>query len=359
MRIKTLFLENFRNYENRTFEFFEGLNILYGKNGAGKTNALESVFILSLFRSPRTQKDKELVRIGAEKARVKATVSRSFGGGTIDLQIDAAGKKKALVGGLPVKRAAELVGVLGTVYFSPDEMRLVKETPAERRRFLDVGLSQQQKAYFVALSRYNKVLKQKNNLLKDDAAGNNVDEILAVWDAQLAEYGGVITARRKRYIELLSEDAAKIHALLSGGREELILSYESAADTDDEKEAAEKLVRELKKCREKDKRLGFCSVGPHRDDIAIALNGLDGRKFASQGQQRSVALAMKLAEAEMYKREKGEYPVMLLDDVLSELDRDRQRTLIRLTSGMQTLLTCTEPPELGVKAKKFRIGGEE
>ena len=122
---------------------------------------------------------------------------------------------------------------------------------------------------------------------------------------------------------------------------------------------AEKLVRELKKCREKDKRLGFCSVGPHRDDIAISLNGLDGRKFASQGQQRSVALAMKLAEAEMYKREKGEYPVMLLDDVLSELDRDRQRTLIRLTSGMQTLLTCTEPPELGVKAKKFRIGGEE
>lgn len=354
MRIKSLYLENYRNYEKQTFGFSEGLNVICGENGAGKTNALESVFVLSLFRSPRTAKEKELVRFGSEHARVKAVVEKRFGAGTIDLQIDSAGKKKALVGGLPVKRAAELVGVLVTVFFSPDEMRLVKETPAERRRFLDIGLSQQQRAYFAALMRYNKALKQKNNFLKDSFGDLHADDMLAVWDSQLAEYGAVIVARRKKYIAVLGEEAAKIHLRLSDEKEKLELGYESAAEGETEEEIKNQLAAALEKSREKDKRLGFCTVGPHRDDIAISINGLDGRKFASQGQQRSVALAMKFAEAEIFKKEKGEYPVLLLDDVLSELDKSRQKKLVELTAGIQTILTCTEF-SLPVKAKKFVV----
>lgn len=354
MRIKSLYLENYRNYEKQTFVFSEGLNVICGANGAGKTNALESVFVLSLFRSPRTTKEKELVFFGKEKARVKAVVEKKFGSGTVDLQIDSAGKKKALVGGLPIKRAAELVGVLGTVFFSPDEMRLVKETPAERRRFLDIGISQQQRAYFSALMRYNKVLKQKNNYLKDSFGDLHADDMLAVWDGQLAEYGAVIMARRKKYVSVLGGEAARIHLELSDAKEQLVLGYESVVEGEGEDELKNRLFDALEKSREKDKKLGFCTVGPHRDDIAITINGLDGRKFASQGQQRSVALAMKLAEAEIYKKEKGEYPVLLLDDVLSELDRNRQNKLIELTRGIQTILTCTEF-SLPVRAKKFVV----
>ena len=353
MRIKSLYLENFRNYSRQTFGFSEGLNVICGENGAGKTNALESIFVLSLFRSPRTAKEKELVCFDRDHARVKAVVEKKFGSGTIDLFIDATGKKKALVGGLPVKRAAELVGVLGTVLFSPDEMRLVKETPAERRRFLDIGLSQQQRAYFVALMRYNKVLKQKNNFLKE-CGDLHADDMLSVWDAQLAEYGAVIVARRKRYVGALDKEAAVVHARLSDDREKLSLGYECAATGESEDEMREELLVALEKSRDKDKKLGFCTIGPHRDDISISINGLDGRKFASQGQQRSVALAMKLAEAEMYKKEKGEYPVLLLDDVLSELDAGRQKKLVELTAGMQTILTCTEF-SLPVPAKKFLV----
>lgn len=354
MRIKSLYLENFRNYDRQTFVFSEGLNVICGANGAGKTNALESVFVLSLFRSPRTAKEKELVRFESDHAKVKAVVEKKYGSGTIDLFIDAAGKKKALVGGLPIKRAAELVGVLGTVMFSPDEMRLVKETPAERRRFLDIGLSQQQRAYFVALMRYNKVLKQKNNFLKECFGDLHADDMLSVWDVQLAEYGASIAARRKKYVSILDKEAAVVHARLSDDKEKLSLGYECAAEGQSEDEIKTELLAALEKSREKDKKLGFCTVGPHRDDIAISINGLDGRKFASQGQQRSVALAMKLAEAEIYKKEKGEYPVLLLDDVLSELDAGRQKKLIELTEGMQTILTCTEF-SLPVQAKKFLI----
>lgn len=354
MKIKYLQLENFRNYASQSFSFDDGLNVVYGKNGAGKTNVLESVYLLSLFNSPRTARDKELVKFGAENARIKAVIERKFGRRTVLLQIDAAGRKKALVDGLPVKRAAELIGVLGVVFFSPDEMRLVKETPAERRRFLDVGLSQQQKSYFIALSRYNKALKQKNNLLKDGRYSSGVDDMLAVWDAQLSEYGAEVVAARVKYVEELGAAAAKIHAYISGEREKLELGYESQTDAKEINGIRAELLAKTEAAREKDKQLGFSTVGPHRDDISIKINSLDGRKFASQGQQRTIALAMKLAEVELYEKESGDIPVLLLDDVLSELDETRQKVLLELTKGAQTLLTCTEYAS-GVKAKKIGI----
>ena len=352
MKITSLKLSDFRNYETLDLFLKEGLNVFCGKNGAGKTNILESVFLMSLFTSPRTTKDKEMVRFGAGKARITLVIERKYRKHTLVMQIEENGKKKVLVDGIPVKRAAELIGILGVVFFSPDEMKLVKETPAERRKFLDVGLSQQQKSYFIALSRYNKVLKQKNNLLKNSFGQEGADDMISVWDAQLAEYGAEIVARRRRYIEALGKEAARAHYKISSGKEKLVLGYETPLSAADVAGLRDELYEKLEASREKDKQLGFCTVGPHRDDIAVSVNGLDGRKFASQGQQRTIALAMKLAEVKLFEAESGETPVLLLDDVLSELDEERQSVLLGMTDGVQTLLTCTEFSSVG-KAERL------
>lgn len=342
MKIISLKLENFRNYETLDLTFKDGVNVISGKNGAGKTNILESVYLSSLFGSPRTTKDKEMVRFGAEKARVKLTIEKKFRRHTIAMQIENNGKKKVLADGIPVKRAAELIGILGVVFFSPDEMKFVKETPSERRKFLDVGLSQQQKTYFIALSRYNKVLKQKNNLLKDAYKTNGVDDMLSVWDAQLAEYGAIVVEKRRKYVEALNELASEAHKKISGGKEELKLSYETPFTAESEDALRAEFCDRLEKAREKDKQLGFSTIGPHRDDISIEINGADGRKFASQGQQRTIALSMKLGEVGLFEKESGEYPVLLLDDVLSELDEGRREVLLGIAKKAQTLITCTE-----------------
>ncbi|MBO4554659.1 MAG: DNA replication/repair protein RecF [Clostridia bacterium] len=343
MKITSVELSSFRNYKRASVKFTDGLNVLYGENGSGKTNMLESVYFASVFSSPRAVKDKEMVLIGAPAAVVKVVVERKYRKHTIVIQIDAQGKKKVLVDGVPVSRAAELLGILGVVLFSPDEMKLVKESPVERRRFLDIGLSQQQKAYFVALSRYNHTLKQKNNLLKEYKTASNVDDMLDVWDAVLAKEGATIIARRKEYIATLNDSARKFHFILSGNKETLTLSYESGAKTDcEDAELEQNLLAALRSSRDKDKELGFSTVGPHRDDIKIEINGKDARKFASQGQQRTTALAMKIGQVVIYKDEIGEPPVLLLDDVLSELDEGRQHILLDLVKGFQTILTCTE-----------------
>ena len=345
MKITSLQLLNFRNYKRAAVEFTDGLNVLFGKNASGKTNMLESIYLCSIFKSPRTTKDKEMVLMGEKSATVSLTIQKQFRKHTINLQIDEKGKKKVIVDGIPLNRAGELFGVLGVVFFSPDEMKLVKEAPQERRRFMDVGLSQQQRGYFYSLQRYNKTLKQKNNLLKEWRGNKNINDMLDVWDMGLAKEGAVIISKRVEYVKTLNDAASKFHTVISGEKEKLSLSYESTIDVNDNKsvediEAA--LLAEIKKSREKDKELGFCTVGPHRDDIKIEINGKDSRKFASQGQQRTVALALKLGEVIIYKNEIGEPPVLLLDDVLSELDINRQKLLLQMTEGFQTILTCTE-----------------
>ncbi len=343
MRILSLELKNFRNYNQVSINFKDGLNVLHGQNASGKTNMLESIYLSSIFHSPRTTKDKEMILIGEKKASIKIVIECKYARHTINLQIDEQGKKKVAIDGIPVNRAGELLGVLGVVFFSPDEMRLVKESPSERRRFLDVGISQQQKSYFMALQRYNKTLKQKNNLLKESKYAQNLDDMLDVWDMGLAKEGAIIIKKRMEYIAILNDAARKFHYALSGDKETLVLSYESGAKTDCRVgDLQENLYNAIVGAREKDKELGFSTVGPHRDDIKIEINGKDSRKFASQGQQRTIALAMKLGEVVIYKNEIGEPPVLLLDDVLSELDESRQKLLLEMTQGFQTILTCTE-----------------
>lgn len=359
MKILSLELKNFRNYKQAVVNFDGGLNVLHGHNASGKTNMLESIYLCSIFHSPRTTKDKEMILMGESKAQIKINLEKKFRKHVISLQIDEQGKKKVAVDGIPVNRAGELLGILGVVFFSPDELKLVKEAPQERRRFLDVGISQQQKAYFLALQRYNKTLKQKNNLLKEYKFNPNIDDMLDVWDTVLAKEGAIIVQKRKEYINTLNECAGKFHNALSGEKEVLTLSYESGAKTDCEDNLLEKYLYDaIVASRQKDKDLGFCTVGPHRDDIKIEINGKDSRKFASQGQQRTVALAMKLGEVVIYKNEIGEPPVLLLDDVLSELDQNRQTILLKMTEGFQTILTCTEY-ELKNSAKLIKINDGE
>lgn len=352
MKILSLELKNFRNYQQAAVNFKDGLNILYGQNASGKTNMIESIYLCSIFHSPRTPRDKEMILLGEDRATVKILLERKFRKHVINLQIDSQGKKKVALDGIPVNRAGELLGVLGVVFFSPDEMKLVKESPQERRRFLDVGISQQQKSYFIALQRYNKTLKQKNNLLKESKFNKNIDEMLDVWDTGLAKEGSTIIQKRMEYINTLNDAARKFHFALSGEKETLVLSYESGAKLDGDLQ--QNLYESIIAAREKDKELGFSTVGPHRDDIKIEINGKDSRKFASQGQQRTIALSMKLGEVVIYKKEIGEPPVLLLDDVLSELDESRQKLLLQLTDGFQTILTCTEYA-LPNPASLFRI----
>ena len=343
MKIVSVELTSFRNYKHASVRFTDGLNVLYGENGSGKTNMLESVYFTSVFTSPRAVKDKEMIMMGATAAVVKVVVDKKYRKHTIIIQIDEQGKKRVLADGVPINRVAELLGILGVVLFSPDEMKLVKESPVERRRFLDIGLSQQQKAYFVALQRYNHTLKQKNNLLKDYKTAENIDDMLDIWDAALAKDGAMIIAKRKAYIKTLNESSRKFHSILSGNKETLSLTYESGAKTDcDDSLLESNLMEALIGARQKDKELGFSTVGPHRDDIKIEINGKDARKFASQGQQRTTALAMKIGQVVLFKDEIGEPPVLLLDDVLSELDEGRQHILLDLVKGFQTILTCTE-----------------
>lgn len=342
MYIKSLQLKNFRNYADETVTFGEGLNVLFGENASGKTNMLEALYFLGLGKSPRTTKEKELIRFGAERAFIKADIQKKYRSHKLEIIIENKGAKKILIDGIPIKRLSELLGIFNIVFFSPDELRFVKAGPDERRRFLDISLSQQSKTYFKSLSKYNKILQQRNALLKSDNHNPNLKSLLSIWDRGLAEVGANIILARKNYIEKLDGFSSDVHREISGGKEKLSLSYETGIESDNYDGIFDSLSDSLDKSFDKDKNLLFTSVGPHRDDIKIVLDNTDARRFASQGQQRSISLSVKIAELSMFKIETGESPVLLLDDVLSELDLSRKEKLLSLSNGTQTVITCTE-----------------
>lgn len=341
MRIISLEIKNFRNHSDSIVNFNNGLNVLFGDNAEGKTNTIESIYFSSLLSSPRTKDVQELIKFGENKAVIKLVLEKAYRQHTIAIQIDDKKNKKVLINNIPVNRAGEVFGVLGIVYFSPDELKIVKESPQERRHFLDVGISQQQRSYFKALQTYTKILKQKNALLKEPLRPDNFDSMLDVWDQILAQEGAIIIKKRIEYIKVLNDAAAKLHARLSSNEEKLVLSYESDVQLKED-DIEKSLYNALIENRQKDKELKYSTAGPHRDDLKIEIDGKDSRKFASQGQQRSIALALKLGEIVIYKDEIGEYPVLLLDDVLSELDDERKTKLLEMTNSFQTILTCTK-----------------
>ena len=339
MQISTLKLKNFRNYTDQEIVFKNGLNILTGNNAQGKTNALEAVFFLCTGYSPRANKDKLVIRNGAEEAEIYAKATSVYGDVSVKIIFDKNDKKRIFINEIEVLRIGELLGNIHSVFFSPTELKLVQETPEDRRRFMNVSLSQMSKNYFYALQRYNKILSQRNNLLKNPDV-LLIRETLPIWDEQLVKEASKIIYERNKFIELLAPWAKEKHAFLSGEKEELVINTESGyAGTEEEIKII--LKTEMKKAFEKDLRLGFTTIGPHRDDLRFSLNGLDLKVYGSQGQQRTTALSLKLAEAEIFRERFKEYPVMLLDDVLSELDKKRQKRLIEATKNMQTIFTAT------------------
>lgn len=334
MIIKSIELKNFRNYEDLTISFDEGTNILYGNNAQGKTNVLEAAYMSGASKSHKGCKDRDVIRFGEQEAHIRTVVVKKEKEYQIDMHLKKSRSKGIAINRIPVRKASELFGILNIVFFSPEDLSIIKNGPAERRRFLDMELCQLDKLYLADLTNYNKILNQRNRLLKDMVYQTDLSDTLPVWDMQLVETGKKIIRRRKQFIEELNEIVHDVHYRISGGKEALALIYEPNVD-------AVSFAEELDKGKIRDFKWCQTSVGPHRDDMLFSIHGVDIRKFGSQGQQRTSALSLKLSEIELVKRSIHDTPVLLLDDVLSELDSSRQNYLLNNNYHTQTIITCT------------------
>ena len=334
MYIRSLQLANFRNYESLSLEFSEGTNILYGDNAQGKTNILEALYLVATTKSHRSVRDRDMIRFGCQEGHIRTVLIKNGVDYQVDMHLRAAKTKGLAINGQKLKRASQLMGLLHIVFFSPEDLTIVKNGPAYRRHVLDMELCQLDGDYLFNLNHYNRIVDQRNRLLKEIWNNPDLEATLDVWDDQLADYGTKIIARRREFMEQLADLIGDIHLRLSGGREHLSLQY--LPDTE-----AAALKEKLLQNRERDKYLKSTSVGPHKADFSFVCNEIDLRKFGSQGQQRTCALSLKLAEIELVKKMIGDSPVLMLDDVLSELDTNRQNTLLDSLGGIQTFITCT------------------
>lgn len=342
MYIEKVKLNGYRNYDGANVAFSPALNVIRGANAVGKTNLIESVYFAGLGKSPRLSQDKDLIMWGKDQSYIAIDVVKKYRKHTLEFHLDSKGKKRIAIDKIPLLKMSELIGFINIVYFSPDEIRLIKESPQERRRFMDISLTQQKKTYLYALSRYNKILLQRNKLLKTMRDITALKSTLPVWDIQLAKEGAIVISERYAFVEKLKKIAARKHFLLTLGKETLEMEYETGVENASLGEMSDALLNTYTAAYDKDILLQHTSVGPHRDDLKLIVDGIDIRKFGSQGQQRTTALSLKLAEIEGFRNETGENPVLLLDDVLSELDETRQKQLLKATEGIQTMLTCTE-----------------
>lgn len=340
MKIKSLTLKDYRNYKEEKFYFSPTLNVLLGKNAQGKTNVLEAIFFTVIGKSFKTSKEKEAVRWGAQSAYVKAEYEKLYRDTKIELIFNDKSKKAVKVDGIAIHRMGELMGSANAVFFSPSELKLVKDSPEERRRFMNIDISQTDKKYFYLLGRYEKILANRNKLLKTSSSFATLKETIDIWDRALCDVAAKIASARAKFIAALAPYAAMAHEYISGGSEKLEIRYSGFSESLDT--YADDMAKALKKNLEKDFKLGYTSVGVHRDDIDIYLNGVEVKNYGSQGQQRTAALSLKLAELEIIKSRIGEYPILLLDDVFSELDPIRRKRLLNFTKKTQTILTCTD-----------------
>ena len=356
MKVEKVVLENFRNYSSQEITFREGLNVICGLNAAGKTNLMESIFVAAIGRSPRTKNEKELIKMGEDRAYIHLFLEKKFRAHKINVEIDKAQGKSINVDGAKITRLGELIGLLTVVYFSPDELKMIKEAPQERRRFTDLSLSQESKPYYVALSKYNHLLMQRNKLIKTTDFAE-FSQTAFIWETQMADAAADIILKRKVFIEKISKIADGYHKQIAGENEDITLVYEPCVDGTDKEEIKAELLKKWEESHEKDYEIGYTTVGVHREDFSIKSKGIDLRKFGSQGQQRTAALVIKLAEIEYYFNESGEKPILLLDDVLSELDEKRRTALLEATKGTQTLITCTEFNEKISDYHEIKISG--
>ena len=351
MKINKIILNNYRNYKNSTIDFSNGVNFIVGKNAQGKTNLLESIFLSSVGKSPKNSKEKQMIMFNENQSKVELDFFTIAGNKNIKIYLDRTNKKSIKVNNLNILKLTEFVGILSVVYFSPDELKLIKEVPEDRRNFLDISISQFDRTYLYNLLKYNKILKQRNSILKSFDSFDSKVEQLKLFTPQLIECAEKIIEKRLNFIENLKNIAKNVHKTITNN-EILDISYSYNIKLNSIKED---LIHEFDKVLEKEIELGYTCFGPHRDDIIFKINGMDCKYYASQGQQRTVALVVKLSLMEVIKNEIGEYPILLLDDVLSELDQSRQDKLLELVSMYQTLITCTKIPTTNIKYNIIKI----
>ena len=334
MRIKSLKLKNFRNYDLLSLEFDHATNIFYGDNAQGKTNILEAIYLSGTTKSHRGTKDRDMIQFGHDESHIETVIEKNNVEFKIDMHLKKNSPKGIAINKMPIRKASELFGVIHLVFFSPEDLNIIKNGPAERRRFVDLELAQLDKLYLSDLANYNRIINQRNRLLKDIYNREDLISTLEIWDMQLAHYGKKVIERREKFIGEINEIIENVHGKLTDGKEHLSLSYEKS-------NGEIELMDAILKNRERDIRMKSTSVGPHRDDICFRVGDLDIRKFGSQGQQRTAALSLKLSEIELVKMLIKDTPVVLLDDVLSELDKNRQHSLLDTIKNIQTIITCT------------------
>ena len=334
MIVTKIELSNFRNYDSLSLELDDKTNILYGKNAQGKTNVLEAIYLCSTTKSHRSSKDAELIKFENNEGHIKLFINKKGREYRIDIHLRKNKSKGIAINGIPIKKASELFGIFNVIFFSPEDLDIIKNGPAERRRFVDMELCQLDKVYLHHLTGYNRIVAQRNKLLKDLSFRPELRDTLDVWDMQMADYGKKIIEKREEFVEELNELAKGLHKGLTGGLEELEILYEPSV-------TAAEFEQKLAQNRDRDLRMKLTSVGPHRDDFCVKVNGIDIRKYGSQGQQRTAALSLKLSEIYLVKKKIKDTPVLLLDDVLSELDSNRQTYLLESIHDIQTLITCT------------------
>jgi len=340
MIIKSLELSDFRNYDFLCINFDKGVNILYGDNAQGKTNILEAIYVSATTKSHKSSKDKDIINFEKEEAHIRTYLEKEEIETRVDMHLRKSKTKGIAIDGVKIKKAAELLGLLNVVFFSPEDLSIIKNGPAERRRFIDMELCQLDNFYLYNLNNYNKIVNQRNKLLKDLSFNPTLKDTLSIWDSQLVSYGSKIIERRIQFIEQINSIIRDIHKNLSGGKETLRIEYEPNIIIDD-------YEKELFYSQDKDIKLKQTTVGPHRDDISFMVKKenedkeIDIRKYGSQGQQRTAALSLKLSEIELVRKVTKDTPVLLLDDVLSELDSNRQNYLLNSIGDIQTIITCT------------------
>ncbi|MGI6584925.1 MAG: DNA replication/repair protein RecF [Lutisporaceae bacterium] len=342
MYIKRIDLKNFRNYKETDIELGEGVNVFYGRNAQGKTNIIESVYMASTGKSHRTQKDMELIRWNSEDAKITIDYKKEEEE-RIEIYLSKRIKKQIRKNGVRISKIGDLIGNLNAVIFSPDHMKIIKEGPVERRRFIDIILSQVKPGYYYNLVQYLRTLEQRNNLLNEAGINTGILKTIDIWNEQLADFGAKIIRARQEFICKICCMAADTHKRISNEKEKLDIKYNSSIKyhNNSEKEIRESFIKVLENYIKIDLKRGITHKGPHRDDILFFINGAEVKTYSSQGQQRTTLLSLKISELKYMKEETGELPVLLLDDVFSELDKERQKYLIEFIKDMQTIITCT------------------
>lgn len=334
MQISEVSLQGFRNLMEMQIKPSSGINVFYGKNAQGKTNFLESLYLCAMGRSMRTKNDWQMIGFQEEESHIRLLINKNNRKERIDVHLKRDTKKGIARNGIPIKKLGDLFGTLYTVVFSPEDLSLIKDGPAERRRFLDMELCQLSRVYYYDLQQYYRTLKQRNNLLREIQKNSALQETLFVWDAQLIDYGERVMAARTDFLQRLDKIAAEKLNALTGGLDALKIIYKPNCEPG-------RMEERLKRNLQRDIYLGSTNFGPHKDDILFTIDGKEVKSFGSQGQQRTTALAARLAEIDLIREETGEDPVLLLDDVLSELDERRQKYLMESIDGLQAFLTCT------------------